>query len=299
MKYLDISHQTYYGVANGTQNASNKLIKRIARYLGCTEKEVVEKQQHRVGISQAAPSDLVSTRSKYDESAAQSTTAPAPPRKSKTPTGVKAFSIDLTKVRATFKSFTWLRSKKYQASTLFLGFTLLIGVTSKNMTPASDAAPGKTLSEAAIFPNAETCLIDFTQTLPGSQDCGSIGTISIEGPNMGHWNSMVTAIDVPLHWTVYARYEKWEPPKYEHFKESGYVLLAPGLNRFDVMSFQLYKDFDLKTHMKVTEPHEMNDRIQYLIVTSATSDATLMIYGHKELEHPEKLAVSVSKNSDN
>jgi len=190
---------------------------------------------------------------------------------------------------------TWLKLGIFQITAIIVSGLFLTGLSIGYFTSTPDAAP----SESKIFPDAGTCLIDFTQPLPGFKYCGSIGTIGIEGPNMEQWNSLVTAIDVPLHWTVYARYEKWEPPKYEHFQDYGYVLLAPGLNRFDVMSFQLYKDFELKEFVKVTEPHEMNDRIQYLIVTSAASDTNLIVHKHKELDHPEKLSASVVENESN
>jgi len=152
-------------------------------------------------------------------------------------------------------------------------------------------------TELSLEESTKSCLIDFTVNVVPFKSCAFVGNFNVVGPNMGLWNGEVSAIRVPENWVVYARYEYWVPPNYDHIAEDGhgYVKLSSGLNYFDSMTYDLYEDFEQEKHVKVTSPNEMNDRIQFLLITEATSESNLVVHAHNELDNPQRLTVSYAR----
>jgi len=146
-----------------------------------------------------------------------------------------------------------------------------------------------------------SCVVDFSVAQADKKKCQGFGEFLTSGPFMGVWADKVTAINVPAKWTVFAKFEKWEPPNYQQIAEDGqgYILLETGVNLFVEHSYDLYRDFELQEFVRTLQPPELNDRIQHLVITSAHSYKPLVIHKHKDLNRPEILSIKFEDLSIN
>lgn len=134
------------------------------------------------------------------------------------------------------------------------------------------------------------CVIDLRIPLDTYIDCPGFGALTLDSPMMDGWNSEVTAVDVPEGWGVSVKYELWKAPEYEEIDPNGngYVALEVGYNPFyDDASYPLYRDHAQTEFVRMTKSREMNDRIQFLVISSV-SKHPLIIRGHKD---PDDLTV--------
>jgi len=144
-----------------------------------------------------------------------------------------------------------------------------------------------------LLKESPVCSVDLRTKLDNTIECPGNVTLSISGLDLNPWNGKLSAVQVPEGWTVRVKYEKWEPPNYDYVnpKGDGFVLLEPGLNLLHESSYRLFRDFEMTDFVKITGAGELNDRIQYLVITSFAV-GELRLYAHKELDNPDQQGVT-------
>jgi len=146
---------------------------------------------------------------------------------------------------------------------------------------------------AHAMASGSACMLDLRLTLPEELVCAELGTFTIGASEKRGWNTRTSGFDVPDGWVVIARYEYWMPPAYEHYDENrhGFVPIDSGSTNLDDEPLRLYEDHQLERFVRHTDPPELNDAMQYLMILRA-GDGEMRVRDHRDPASPDRFVIS-------
>lgn len=139
------------------------------------------------------------------------------------------------------------------------------------------------------------CIVELRELAVSAFTCDGIGQFSVTGSTLEKWNTKTSLIYVPENWEIIARYETWGGQNYSVLQEdkSGFVKLHPGFNHLDSDTYDVFENESFDGRPQRSTERELNDRIQYLIISKAPNADVMKVWEHDEKSDPNQLHIEL------